>query len=85
MAWTTGGDQGGTDGLGGSPARAGYSAGNGRDYLELPASGNQAALLALDTGCVWGGALSAVRVDGPRLALIQVPCSQAREPGRTGS
>jgi bis(5'-nucleosyl)-tetraphosphatase (symmetrical) len=42
-------------------------------------------LLALDTGCVWGGALSAVRVDGPRLALIQVPCSQAREPGRTGS
>jgi hypothetical protein len=49
IAWTTGGDQGGTDGLGGSPARAGYSAGNGRDYLELPASGNQAALLALDT------------------------------------
>ncbi len=49
MAWTTGGDQGGTDGLGGTPARAGYSAGNGRDYLELPASGNQAALLALDT------------------------------------
>jgi bis(5'-nucleosyl)-tetraphosphatase (symmetrical) len=42
-------------------------------------------LLALDTGCVWGGALSAVRVDGPRLALIQVPCSQAREPGHTGS
>jgi bis(5'-nucleosyl)-tetraphosphatase (symmetrical) len=45
------------------------------------------SLLALDTGCVWGGALSAVRVDGSRLALIQVPCSQsqAREPGRAGS
>jgi len=38
-------------------------------------------LLALDTGCVWGGALSAVRVDGGRQELVQVPCEQAQRPG----
>lgn len=40
-----------------------------------------AELLALDTGCVWGGALTAVRVDGGRRETIQVPCAQARTPG----
>jgi bis(5'-nucleosyl)-tetraphosphatase (symmetrical) len=39
-------------------------------------------LLALDTGCVWGGALSAVRVDGGRRELVQVQCAQAQVPGR---
>jgi bis(5'-nucleosyl)-tetraphosphatase (symmetrical) len=38
-------------------------------------------LLALDTGCVWGGSLSAVRVDGGRRELIQVRCAQAQAPG----
>ena len=42
---------------------------------------NRPDLLALDTGCVWGGALSAVRVDGGRRELWQVPCSQAQRPG----
>ncbi len=46
--WTTGGASGGSNGLGGTPARAGYSAGNGTEYFELPQSGNQAALLALE-------------------------------------
>ena len=41
----------------------------------------RADLLALDTGCVWGGALSAVRVDGGRRELIQVACEQAAVPG----
>lgn len=38
-------------------------------------------LLALDTGCVWGGSLSAARIDGGRCERIQVRCRQARAPG----
>jgi bis(5'-nucleosyl)-tetraphosphatase (symmetrical) len=38
-------------------------------------------LLALDTGCVWGGALTAVRVDGGRRDVVQVRCTQAQSPG----
>lgn len=44
---------------------------------------NQPDVLALDTGCVWGGCLSAVRF-GATLAereLIQVRCPQAQKPG----
>ncbi|MBC7716961.1 MAG: symmetrical bis(5'-nucleosyl)-tetraphosphatase [Pseudorhodobacter sp.] len=37
-------------------------------------------LLALDTGCVWGGQLSAARVDGGRCELVQVDCEQAQRP-----
>ena len=38
-------------------------------------------LLALDTGCVWGGRLTAVRVDGGRREVVQVTCAQAAAPG----
>ena len=43
-------------------------------------------LLSLDSGCVWGGDLSALRLagnlgDGRLQALIQVPCDSARKPG----
>ena len=38
-------------------------------------------LLSTDTGCVWGGALTAVRVDGGRREVFQVKCPQARKPG----
>jgi bis(5'-nucleosyl)-tetraphosphatase (symmetrical) len=37
-------------------------------------------LLGLDTGCVWGGALSAVRIDGGRREWVQVRCPQAQSP-----
>ena len=39
---------------------------------------NQHTLLATDTGCVWGGCLTAVRVDGGRRDVLQVPCAQSR-------
>ncbi len=32
-------------------------------------------LLGLDTGCVWGGKLSAVRIDGGRRDVVQVACA----------
>jgi bis(5'-nucleosyl)-tetraphosphatase (symmetrical) len=36
-------------------------------------------LVALDSGCVWGGSLSALRLEDRR--LFQVPCRGYREPG----
>jgi bis(5'-nucleosyl)-tetraphosphatase (symmetrical) len=45
-------------------------------------------VLAMDTGCVWGGCLSALRLDpqkgpGPLAwSLHQVQCASAQEPGR---
>ena len=43
---------------------------------------NRDDLLSLDTGCVWGGQLTAVRLqaDGQR-EVIQIPCPQAQKPG----
>jgi bis(5'-nucleosyl)-tetraphosphatase (symmetrical) len=42
---------------------------------------NRPDLLALDTGCVWGGCLTAVRVDGGRREALQVACDAAQVPG----
>jgi bis(5'-nucleosyl)-tetraphosphatase (symmetrical) len=41
---------------------------------------NRPDLLALDTGCIWGGALTVVRIDGPEREVIQVQCAQAQVP-----
>lgn len=46
--WTTGDASNGANGLGGKPARVGYTAGDGVGTYELPISGNQNAILALD-------------------------------------
>jgi bis(5'-nucleosyl)-tetraphosphatase (symmetrical) len=35
-------------------------------------------LLGLDTGCVWGGQLTAVRIDGGRREVFQVQCEAAQ-------
>lgn len=47
LNWTTGDSSGGSNGLGGTVARSGWSSGNGTDFAELSASGNQAAMLGL--------------------------------------
>ncbi len=43
-------------------------------------------LLSTDTGCVWGGCLSAVRIGATldERELIQVDCEQAQQPGKAG-
>lgn len=42
---------------------------------------NQPRLLGLDTGCVWGGALTAARVDGAQREIMQVVCKGFQQPG----
>lgn len=36
----------------------------------------------IDTGCVWGGTLTALRLDGKQGERISIPCAGAQEPGR---
>ncbi len=43
---------------------------------------NRDELMSLDTGCVWGGQLTAVRVDCPVRELIQIDCPQSQKPGK---
>lgn len=49
VEWTTGDASSGIGGLGGVVARAGYTSGNGIDYYEIPYSGDQESMLALDS------------------------------------
>lgn len=37
--------------------------------------------ITLDTGCLWGGQLTAVRLDDPRIPVTALPCPAARPPG----
>jgi len=39
-------------------------------------------LMALDSGCVWGGQLTAARIDGGRRERFSVSCEQAQVPGK---
>ncbi|MBD3618742.1 MAG: symmetrical bis(5'-nucleosyl)-tetraphosphatase [Chromatiales bacterium] len=39
-------------------------------------------LLALDTGCVWGGRLTAARLDPQGVTIHAVDCPMAQQPGR---
>jgi len=40
-------------------------------------------LLATDTGCVWGGRLTGVRIDGGRREAVHVDCAAPHAAGRT--
>ncbi|HZE92648.1 MAG TPA: symmetrical bis(5'-nucleosyl)-tetraphosphatase [Rhizobacter sp.] len=42
---------------------------------------NRPDLLALDTGCVWGGQLTAVAIDGEQREVIQIQCEPSQKPG----
>lgn len=44
---------------------------------------NRPGLLGLDTGCVWGGALSVARLGASwdEREILQLPCPQAQQPG----
>jgi bis(5'-nucleosyl)-tetraphosphatase (symmetrical) len=42
---------------------------------------NRDDLLALDTGCVWGGHLTAVRLIDNGREVIQIPCERSQRPG----
>jgi len=37
-------------------------------------------VLALDTGCLWGGKLTAARIDGDEVEVVQVECEAGMEP-----
>ena len=47
---------------------------------------NRPDLLSLDTGCLWGGQLTAVRMEGHGVAatreIIQIECPQTHKPGK---
>ena len=42
---------------------------------------NRDDLLSLDTGCVWGGHPTAVRLTDHGREVIQIPCAQSQKPG----
>ncbi len=37
-------------------------------------------VLSLDTGCLWGGELTAARIDGDEVEIVSVACKAAQEP-----
>lgn len=42
----------------------------------------QEDVVALDTGCLWGGCLTAIRLDGTDRQRVSYPCPGAKKPGK---
>ena len=40
---------------------------------------NEDNITALDTGCLWGGGLTAIRIDHPEKPIYSIPCNAQRE------
>ncbi len=82
LEWTTGNASGGSGGLGGTEAQAGYDAGNGTDYFVLPGSRTPDVLNLQDTSNVgpaspglWSfairnGALPGETPDNPLMPVV---------------
>ncbi|MGD9884500.1 MAG: nidogen-like domain-containing protein, partial [Reyranella sp.] len=87
--WTTGDASGGSGGLGGDVAVAGYSAGDGVNFFQLPQSGNQAGMLGLPSAsnvATPGLFTFSVRNGIPVVALFSVSAASAdKAEGNGGS
>lgn len=86
--WTTGDASGGDGGLFGQVAVAGYSSGDGENYVQLSQSGNQAGMLALPTASnisVPGVFIFSIRHGVPVLAHISIAAASADRPEGNGS
>jgi hypothetical protein len=82
LQWTTGDASGGVNGLGGTPAQAGYDAGDGTNFLMLPGSRTAGVLqlqetsnVSADTPGLWTFAIRNGQLPGtdPSNPLMPVP------------
>ena len=39
-------------------------------------------MLSLDAGCLWGGALTAARIDSDEMEIVEVECGVGVEPDK---
>lgn len=76
LEWTTGGASGGSGGLGGSPAQAGFDAGNGQTFMILPGSGTQSVLRLAQTSNVEVPGLWLINIYRGSPQAVVVPESQ---------
>ena len=40
------------------------------------------SIVSLDTGCLWGGGLTAIRIDHPEKPIYSIPCQAQRQPNK---
>lgn len=77
LQWTTGDSAGGTGGLGGMPARAGFNAGDGMTYTEMPGSRTPNMINITDTSNVgvtglWVFQVSDAAISRPGMGICTI-------------